>query len=105
MLRGYLTRALLLEAPPKQPRLTAGLELYETWLPGLYTSDPIQMGSNLRAVLAAVTDSAFARLSAFVSSHGMRGGSLFRKDKSSAISMDYPLAGIAVRAFEVGDVR
>jgi hypothetical protein len=105
MLRGYLTRALLLEAPLKQSRLTAGLELYEVWLPGFYTSDPMQMGSHLRAVLAAVTDSAFARLSAFFSSHGMRGGGLFRKDKSSAISSYYPLAGFAVRAFEVGDIR
>jgi hypothetical protein len=105
MLRGYLTRALLLEAPPKPSRLTAGLELYETWRPGFYTSDPMQIGSDVRAVLAGVTDSGFATLSAFFSSHGMRGGGLFRKDKSSAISQYYPLAGCAVRAFEVGDIR
>jgi hypothetical protein len=43
MLRGYLTRALLLEAPPKQPVLTNALELYETWLAGFYSSDPSQI--------------------------------------------------------------
>ena len=53
MLRGYLTRALLLEAPPKQAKLTTGPELYQTWLPRFYSSDPSEMGPNLRAVLAS----------------------------------------------------
>ena len=105
MLRGYLTRALLLEAPPKQPVLTTASELYETWLSGFYSSDPSQMGPNLRSVLATVTDSAFAAMRGFFSGHGMRGGGLFREDKTGLISMYYPLGGFAVRTFEVGGPR
>ncbi len=105
MLRGYLTRALLVEAPPKQPVLTTAPELYETWLAGFYSSDPSQMGLNLRAVLASVTDSAFATLNGFFGGHGMRGGGLFREDKTGLISMYYPLGGFGVRTIEVGGPR
>jgi len=102
MLRGYFTRALLLETPPKRAVLTAAPELYETWLAGFYSSDPSQMGTSLRAVLATVTDSAFEALKAFFGGHGMRGGGLFREDKTELISLYYPLGGFAVRTFEVG---
>jgi hypothetical protein len=101
MLRGYLTRALLLEVPPKQPVLTTAPDLYETWLAGFYSSDPSQMGPNLRAVLAAATDSAFAALDGFFSKHGMRGGGDFREAKTRLISMYYPLGGFAIRTFDV----
>lgn len=105
MLRGYLTRAFLAEAPPKQSVVTTPSELYETWLAGFYSSDPSQMGPNLRAMLAAVTDSAFAALNAFFNGHGMRGGGLFREDKTGLITLYYPLGGFAVRTFEVGGSR
>jgi hypothetical protein len=101
MLRGYLTRALLLEGAPKQPVLTTAPELYEAWLAGFYSSDPSQMGPNLRAVLAAATDSAFAALDGFFGGHGMRGGGDFPEDKTQLISMYYPLGGFAIRKFEV----
>jgi hypothetical protein len=52
MLRGYLTRAVLFEGPPKQPILTTAPALYEAWLAGFHSPDPSQMGPNLRAVLA-----------------------------------------------------
>jgi len=99
MLRGYLTRALLCEVPPKQPVLTTTPDLYEAWLAGFYSFDRSQMGPNLRAVLGAVTDSAFAELNGFFGRHGMRAGG--GEDRTQLISMYYPLGGFSVRAYEV----
>src|SRR5262245_56656489 len=74
MLRGYLTRALLVEAPPKKPVLTDAADLYETWLGSLCSSNPSGMDLELRAVLTTVTDSAFAALNGFLGRYGIRGG-------------------------------
>jgi hypothetical protein len=104
MLRGYLTRALLLEAPPKHPVLTDAADLYERWVGGLCSSNPSEMDLELRAVLATVTDSAFVALNAFLGRYGIRGGGVLVEDKTHAISMHYPVCGFAVRTSEVGDL-
>jgi len=101
MLRGYLTRALLLETPPNEPVLTDAADLYETWVARLHSSDPSEIDAKLRWILAAVTDSAFVDLNEFLSRHGIRGGSALEEDKTHAISMYYPVGGFAVRASEV----
>jgi hypothetical protein len=101
MLRGYLTRALLLEVPPKEPVLTDAADLYEKWLERCRSSNPSGMDLELRAVLAKVTDSAFAALNGFLRRHGIRGGGVLEEDKTHAISMYYPVAGLAVRTSEV----
>jgi len=101
MLRGYLTRALLVEAPPKEPVLTDALDLYERWVAGLHSSNPSEMDLELRAVLAAVTDSAFAALNGFLGRHGIRGGDVLEEYKTHAFSMYYPVGGFAVRTSEV----
>ena len=101
MLRGYLTRALLLEVPPKDPVLTDAADLYEKWLERLCSSNPSGMDLELRAVLATVTDSAFAALNGFLSRYGIRGDGALEEDKTHAISMYYPVGGLAVRTSEV----
>jgi len=101
MLRGYLTRALLLEVPPKEPVLTDAADLYEKWLERFCSSNPSGMDLELRAVLATVTDSAFAALNGFLSRYGIRGDGALEEDKTHAISMYYPVGGLAVRTSEV----
>jgi len=105
MLRGYLTRALLVEAPPKKELIRSGQALYETWLPGMYSSDPSEMKPNLRNALAALTDSAFVKLRDLFYHHGMKGGGFMSKDKTDLICAYYPLGGFGIRAIETGDVR
>jgi len=101
MLRGYLTRALLLEVPPKKPALTDPADLYERWLERLGSFNPSRMDLELRALLGKVTDSAFAALNGFLSRRGIRGGDVLEEDKTHAISMYYPVGGLAVRTSEV----
>jgi len=71
---------------------------------GLCSSNPSEMDLELRAVLATVTDSAFVALDAFLGRYGIRGGGVLVEDKTNAISMHYPVCGLAVRTSQVGDL-
>jgi hypothetical protein len=104
MLRGYLTRALLLEAPPKKERLRSPQQLFEAWIPRIYSSDPSDMGPKLRNALGALTEPAFVNFKSFLDNHDIRSGGLFSSDKVQLIAMWYPLAAFALRSVEIRDI-
>ena len=102
MLRGYLVHALVLENPLRAPLHRDGSTIYEKWVPGIYAGDPSKMGPNLQEALGAFSHSAFANLKLFFDAHAMSGRGLLAKDKTEMICFFYPVAGLGIRAVEVG---
>ena len=102
VLGGYLAHALLTEDPLEESKYECGEGLFETWLPGVYSSDPGEMGPSLRQFLSAFDAGTYGKHKAFRARHGMKGGGVFTADKSDLIIAYYPLAGFGLRTTEVG---
>ena len=101
ILRGYLVRALFVEAKLEQAKISSGSESYENWIPGIYSDDPSSMGENLRNLFGAITNTAFVAIRMFFKKQGMKGGGFLSKDKTDIILLYYPLAGFGLRLVEV----
>lgn len=102
MLRGYLVHALFAEEPLGEAAISSSKDLYEKWIPGIYVSNPSEMGNNLKNALAMCSNSAHEKLKSFLVSHNMKGGGFLSKDKTDLILMYYPLAGFGLRFVEIG---
>lgn len=101
ILRGYLVHALFVEESVEQAKLSSGPPLYEAWIPGIYISDPSEMGKNLRILFRACTDPALKALKGFLAQHRMRGGGFpFTGLKTDLILSYYAIAGFGLRVVE-----
>jgi len=107
-LRGYLAHVLFVEEPIKHAKLSSGVLLYKAWIPRIYVSNPLEMGSNLRTYIDACTVSLFKVIYDFIRQHGMKGGILFNRagsflsmGKINEILSYYILAGFGLRVVEV----
>lgn len=102
VLSGYLTYALVMEDPLKTAKLTGGSEIYEKWLPRVYSTDPSQTPEHLQGYMAAFSNVASERWTSFSTRHGMKGGGAFSQDKTPVILVYYIIGGFWLRATEVG---
>ena len=102
ILRSYLVHVLFIEESVRDSAISPGKELYEKWIPGIYSKDPSKMAENLRNIFAVCTDSGFKALKNFMNSHKMKGGGFLSKDKTNEIVLYYSLAGFGLRVVETG---
>lgn len=100
ILRGYLVHVLFIEESVRDSAISSGKELYEKWIPGIYSSDSSGTNQNLITLLTICSNSAFKTLKDFMNSHKMKGGEFLVKDRTDEIVYYYPIAGFGLRVVE-----
>ena len=100
MLRGYLVHLLFMERPVKISDILTGEEIFEKWIPGIYSQDLSKMPEPLRKIMILCTNSVFTDLEDFMVLHKMKGGGFLSKDKTNEILCYYPFAGYGLRLVE-----
>jgi hypothetical protein len=101
MLRGYLSFALLVEDPLRPAKRTTGEDIYQRWIPVIYSSGG-RLAQSLVNAIAFVADSAFQSLDSFCSEHAMESVNS-SSGKMGQIVAYYATAGAGLRAIEVGN--
>lgn len=101
-LRGYLTYALLVEKPLRAAKYIDGASLYHEWLPVIYSGANADVGPNLRQMLEVFSDPALQSLADYFTQHRVTPGLFGDDQKTRLVIAYYPLAGLALRAIEVG---
>ncbi|NQV00296.1 MAG: hypothetical protein HQ538_06170 [Parcubacteria group bacterium] len=102
MLRGYIFYALFMENEIRENITINSEDLYQRWVPGIYTSDSSEMKENVKNLFEACIYSAYNLLKKFLINHQMKGGGFFSKDKTDNIIYYYALAGWGLRLVETG---
>ena len=85
ILRGYLVHLLFLERPVKTSVILTGEEIFEKWIPGLYSQDLSKTPELLQKIMILCTNSVFTDLEDFMVLHKMKGGGFLSKDKTNEI--------------------
>lgn len=100
ILRGYLVHLLFMERPVKISVILKGEEIFEKWIPGIYSQDLSKMPEPLQKIMILCTNSVFKDLEDFMVLHKMKGGGFLSKDKTNEILCYYPFAGYGLRLVE-----
>lgn len=100
ILRGYLVHLLFMERLVKISVILKGEEIFEKWIPGIYSQDLSKMPEPLQKIMILCTNSAFTDLEDFMVLHKMKGGRFLSKDKTKEILCYYPFAGYGLRLVE-----
>jgi hypothetical protein len=100
ILRGYLVHLLFMERPVKISDILTGEEIFEKWIPGIYSQDLSKMPEPLQKIMILCTNSVFTDLEDFMVLHKMKGGGFLSKDKTNEILCYYPFAGYGLRLVE-----
>lgn len=100
ILRGYLVHLLFMERPVEISVILKGDEIFEKWIPGIYSQDLSKMPELLQKIMSLCTNSAFTDLEDFMVLHKMKGGGFLSKDKTNEILCYYPFAGYGLRLVE-----
>lgn len=102
MLGAYLCRVLFVEEPVSQPAISSGEDLFEKWIPGVYSSSSSysEMDENLLEALMICTDSAFEKLKILTDALEVKSGESRSADWVDIITYHYAIAGFGLRAVE-----
>lgn len=100
IIRGYLIHLLSMEKPVKISIILKGEEIFEKWIPGIYSQDLSKMPEHLQKIMTLCTNSAFTDLEDFMVLHKMKGGGFLAKDKTEEILGYYIFAGFGLRLVE-----
>jgi len=100
ILRGYLVHILFIEESVRDSAISSGEELYQKWIPGIYSSDSSEVDEKLMTMLSLCSNSAFETLKDFINSHKMKGVGFLAKDRTDEIVYYYPIAGFGLRVVE-----
>lgn len=100
MLRGYLVHVLFIEESVREPVISSEKELYEKWIPGIYSQNLPETDENLVRALVICTYSAFETLREFMNIHRMKDQDFFSEDKTDEILFYYAIAGFGLRVVE-----
>lgn len=100
ILRGYLVHLLFMEKPVKISVILKDEEIFEKWIPGIYSQDLSKMPEPLQKIMILCTNSVFKDLEDFMVLHKMKGGGFLSKDKTNEILCYYPFAGYGLRLVE-----
>jgi len=103
ILRGYLVNVLFMGAKERDNNNLSGPELYDLWIPAIYSSNPSEMGENLQKILSACSESANESLYAFINDCRISKDEIMPRDETDAIFMYYLVSGFGLRHFEMGD--
>jgi len=103
ILRGYLVHVLFMETEERENKNLSGPELYDLWIPEIYSSDPAEMGENLQNILYTCSESAYESLYAFVNDHRTGKDRIIPSDETDAIFTYYLVSGFGLRYFELSD--
>lgn len=103
VLRGYLVHVLFMETDKREVEKSSGTELYESWIPEIYSGNPSEMGENLQKILSACSESAYESLYAFINEHRIDRDEIFQSDETDSIFTYYLLSGFGLRLLEIND--
>ncbi len=94
----YLFTILISDKPVEKSKLS-GEELFEKWIPQIYTFDFSSMSENVGNLLFALIQKDHEGIKSFFKEHGMKPG-LFGGDKTDEILNGYVAAGLVMRIVE-----
>lgn len=100
VLRGYLVHVLFMETEDEKVKTSSGSELYESWIPEIYSGDPSEMGENLQHILSACSESAYESLYAFINKHRIERDEIFQSNETDSIFTYYLVSGFGLRLLE-----
>jgi hypothetical protein len=95
----YIFLILISDKPMEQSKLKTGEQLYEKWIPQIYTFDLSGMGDNVGNLLFALIEKDHENIKNFFKQNGMTPG-FFGGDKTDEILNGYIAAGIVLRVVE-----
>lgn len=101
MLSGYLVHAFLLDKGERMAKVTDPHQLYDFWLPGIYSTDPGQLPEQLMEALTHFASPAAGACRQFLASHKCKGGGFMSKDKTQTILLFYVIGGYGLRFIEI----
>ncbi len=98
---GYLFHALFIEKEVQNPKITSTEQLYENWIPYIYSSGRSSMTERARNALFNFSAPAYKELKEFMSRCNFKGGGFLVRDKTNDIILYYAIGGFMLRRSEV----
>lgn len=99
MLSGYFVHSLIIKELEKPRKLNEN-ELFEKWIPGIYSTNPSDLPREVLQGFSLISEGTYKELKGFFARHKMKRGSFFSKDKTDFITAYYPVAGYGLRYVE-----
>jgi len=103
LITGFITKCyiffILISDKPMEPSTKTGEQLYEKWIPQIYTFDLSSMSDNVGNMLFALIQKDHENIKNFFKQNGMTPG-FFGGDKTDEILNGYVAAGLVLRVIE-----
>lgn len=98
--KGYIFVSIVHSKPKEKISTKTENQLYEEWIPKIFTFDLNNISNNAGDLLLAVTKNDFDEIKNFFNQYGMRASGFFSRDKSDDILMHYLIAGASLYFIE-----
>lgn len=98
IVKSYLFAIIISDKPAEKPRYT-GEQMFEKWIPKIYTFELSTMSEKARNMLFAIVQNDYEGIKSFFIEHGMKPG-FFGGDKTDDILTGYVAAGLVMRLVE-----
>lgn len=98
--KGYIFVPMFYGKPKEQTMSFTSDELYQEWIPKIYTFNLDVISDDAGKLLLAVTEKDINDIKNFFNQHNMKGGGLFSKDKTDDILNHYLIAGVSLYFIE-----
>lgn len=98
--KGYVFVSIVHSKPKEEISAKTGEQVYEEWVPKIFTFDLSNISNNAGDLLLMVTKNDLDEIKNFFNQNDMGAGGFFSKDKSDDIMMHYLIAGVSLYFIE-----
>ena len=98
--KGYIFVSIVHSKPKEEISAKTGEQVYEEWVPKIFTFDLSNISNNAGGLLLAVTKNDLDEIKKFFSQHDMKVVGFFSTDKTDDILMHYMIAGVSLYFIE-----